>query len=127
MADLDNIDSIKLMVHTFYGKVRKDNLIGPIFEKVIEDRWPEHLEKLTRFWQTILLNEPMYFGRPFPPHMKLSIGAEHFEHWLSIFNANLDEHFSGPKTEEARLRAQSMAAMFTHKLNFLKNQPGGIQ
>ena len=52
-----HLDDIKILVDTFYDKARQDTLLGPIFEGVIEDRWPEHLEKMYRFWQTVLLGE----------------------------------------------------------------------
>jgi hemoglobin len=126
MQSLDNLDAIKLMVNTFYTNVRNDAMLGPIFEKIIQDRWQEHLEKMYRFWQTILLNEHSYFGSPFPPHAKLPIDAKHFERWLSIFNANIDKNFSGPKADEAKWRAERMAAMFTHKLDFLKKHPQNL-
>ena len=62
-----SLDDIKKLVDTFYGKVRNDALIGPIFNEKIQDRWPQHLEKMYTFWQTILLGEHTYFGSPFPP------------------------------------------------------------
>ena len=64
--DISNIEDIKLLVNTFYGKVQKDEFIGVIFNEKIGDRWPEHLEKMYRFWQTILLEEHTYSGSLFP-------------------------------------------------------------
>jgi truncated hemoglobin YjbI len=67
--DIENIDDIRLLVDSFYGTVREDDLIGPIFLGKITD-WPVHLEKMYRFWQTILLEEYTYNGAPFPPHAR---------------------------------------------------------
>lgn len=47
--DIKNLKDIKLLVDTFYGKVREDDKLKDIFNKVIQDQWPEHLEKLYRF------------------------------------------------------------------------------
>ncbi len=47
-------EEVSLLVRTFYGKVRKDDLLGPIFNGIIKD-WEEHLELLTDFWETQLL------------------------------------------------------------------------
>ncbi len=69
--EIITIDDIKVLVDSFYAKAKEDELLGPIFNGVIKDKWPEHLEKLYRFWQTILLEEQTYFGSPFVPHMKL--------------------------------------------------------
>ena len=114
--DLDTSTAISEMVHTFYTKVQKDELIGPIFNGVIEDRWPQHLEKMVGFWETILLNERKYFGSPFAKHAPLSIEKKHFERWLELFNANLALHFEGPLCEEAKKRAKQMALTFQYKL-----------
>lgn len=116
--DITNLEAIKTMVDNFYGKVREDQLIGPIFDDIIKDRWSEHLEKMYRFWQTILLDEYTYYGSPFPPHAKLPIEKQHFDRWLTLFYATVDEYFAGKKSEEAKWRASKMAEMFNYKINY---------
>jgi len=68
--DISSIEDIRRLVDTFYGRVRKDKFIGPIFIGAIGGRWPEHLDKMYRFWQTVLLEEHRYYGSPFPPHAR---------------------------------------------------------
>lgn len=121
--DISQLEDIKLMVDEFYGKVQKNPLIGPIFIGVIQNRWPEHLEKMYRFWQTILLDEHTYNGRPFPPHAQMPLGQEHFETWLMLFWQTVDDHFEGPVADEAKMRAQNMASMFFHKIDYIRNHP----
>lgn len=117
------INDIQQLVDAFYEKVREDELLGPIFNRVIEDRWPEHLEKMYRFWQTVLLNEHTYHGSPFPPHAHLPIEKKHFEHWLHLFYSTVNEHFTGEKATEALWRAEKMAQMFQFKIDYFKNNP----
>src|SRR5690606_11876971 len=99
--DIKDLTDIKRMVDEFYATVQNDNLIGPIFNAVIQNRWPEHLEKMYTFWQTILLETHTYQGRPFPPHAQLPIEKEHFDRWLQLFEAILNKLFLGPVAEEA--------------------------
>lgn len=120
MREIQNIEDIKLMVDSFYGKVRQDDLIGPIFNEKIQNRWPEHLEKMYTFWETVLLGKHTYYGSPFPPHAKLPIEKHHFERWLELFMKNLDENFIGKKAEEAFWRAEKMANMFNYKINYIR-------
>ena len=48
-------EDVSLLVNTFYGKIRQDELLGPIFNgHIAEEKWPEHLWKLTNFWETNL-------------------------------------------------------------------------
>lgn len=120
--DIENLDDIKNLVDTFYGKVRKDELIGPIFDERIQDRWPEHLNKMYAFWQTVLLGPHTYFGSPFPPHANLPVEAEHFERWLSLFAETIQDLFEGEVAKEAMWRANKMATMFQFKIDhFRKN------
>lgn len=119
--DISTIDDIKILVNNFYGKVREDEKLAAIFNNKIEDRWPEHLEKMYRFWQTVLLEEHTYYGSPFLPHAKLPVEKEHFNQWLELFFATVDEHFKGEKAERAKWQGQRMAEMFHSKIEYYKN------
>jgi hemoglobin len=121
VKEILSLQDIKLLVDTFYGKVRNNPLIGPIFNERIQDRWPIHLEKMYSFWQTVLLEEYTYNGRPFPPHATMPIGHEHFEQWLALFAETVDELFTGDKADEAKWRAGKMAELFESKLNYFRN------
>ena len=123
VIQLDDIDAIKELVNRFYGKVREDELLGPIFDKRIGNRWPKHLEKMYKFWQTVLLNEHTYYGSPFAPHARLPVDKEHFDRWLALFYETLDENFSGPQADEAKWRSAKMADMFRYKIEYYRNNP----
>lgn len=111
-----DIDDIKHLVDSFYAKVQQDELLADIFNNVIQDHWPKHLEKMYSFWQTVLLEEHTYYGAPFMPHANLPVNKQHFDRWLELFFETLDELFTGEKAEEARWRANKMAEMFQFKI-----------
>jgi len=116
--EITNIEDIRLLVDSFYSEVRKDSVLGDIFNNTIQDHWPEHMDKLYRFWETVLLGNHTYFGSPFVPHAKLPVGKNHFDRWIELFNNTIDQHFIGEKAEEAKWRANKMAEMFQHKLAY---------
>lgn len=118
--DIENIEDIKVLVDTFYGRVQENGFIGPIFNSKLEGRWPEHIEKMYAFWETILLEEYTYRGKPFPPHAQLPVEAEHFEAWKELFNATVDELYEGKRADEAKWRAERMAAMFLSKIQYFR-------
>ena len=119
--DIKNLTDIQLLVDTFYGKIREDQLLKDIFNNKIEDRWPEHLQKMYNFWQTVLLEEHTYYGSPFMPHAKLPVNLEHFERWLALFYATVDDLFEGEKAEQAKWQGQRMAEMFHAKIEYHKS------
>ena len=47
--DILTLEDIKILVDAFYEKVRQDELLAPIFNERIQDRWPQHLEKMYAF------------------------------------------------------------------------------
>jgi hemoglobin len=118
--DIATLDDIKLLVNTFYGNIRENELLGPIFNNILHDRWPAHLEKMYRFWQTVLLQESSYHGAPFPPHAKLPIEQRHFETWVRVWRNTIDSHFAGEKANEAKWRGDKMALLFLSKINYFK-------
>lgn len=121
--DIMNIADIRLLVDSFYGKVREDRLLKDIFNDRIRDRWPEHLEKMYRFWQTVLLEEHTYHGSPFLPHARLAVDSEHFSRWVKLFHDTVDEHFAGEKAIRAKWQGERMAEMFHHKITYYRNNP----
>ena len=119
--DILNIEDVKLLVNSFYDKIRTNELLGPIFNGIIQDRWPVHLEKMVRFWQTVLLEDHTYFGSPFVPHAKLPVTQQHFDVWLELWHSTINQHFSGAKADEAKWRGDKMAVMFLSKIEYYKN------
>lgn len=116
MPDIANNNDIKTMVDTFYLRVRQDQILGSIFDERIGDRWPDHLEKMYKFWGSMLLGDHSYHGHPFAPHATLPIEKDHFKMWLLLFNETVTELFSGPIAEQALFRAELMAEMFAKRL-----------
>lgn len=82
---------IRAVVHDFYASIRRDDLLGPIFNGAIApEQWPAHLSKLTDFWSGALLRTSRYAGRPLPPHLSIpGLGDEHFRRWLALFSATV--------------------------------------
>lgn len=81
---------IDRLVETFYGKVRDDALIGPIFAARVED-WAPHLAQMKLFWSSVALSTGVYQGRPMPKHLPLPIDAAHFDRWLDLFEVTTRE------------------------------------
>lgn len=111
------------MVNSFYEKVQIDPLIGPIFTDVADVDWASHLPKMYAFWESIILGNNAYDGHPFQPHLLVNqqhpLRVEHFERWLTLFSATLNEHFSGENAEQVRQRAMQIAMVWSQKLQYL--------
>jgi len=114
--DISSFEDIKLLVDRFYEAAREDSLIGPIFNKYLEGRWDEHLEKLFSFWDTVLLRQPGYYGDPVTTHFKLNLTEVHFNRWLDLWCATVDKYFEGEIAEKAKHRGKTMSLAFLGKI-----------
>ncbi|MET0245935.1 MAG: group III truncated hemoglobin [Sphingomonas sp.] len=85
-ADLERV------VHEFYSRVRRDAEIGPIFNDAIRD-WPEHLDKLSAFWSSVMFTSGRYKGRPMPAHIRHAgrITPHGFARWLALWRETSDD------------------------------------
>lgn len=84
-------EMIRRQVHTFYGRVRLDPVLGPVFNDAIAD-WDEHLAKLCDFWSSVLLMTGRFKGSPMAAHARRpDIGQSHFPLWLDLFERTAHE------------------------------------
>ena len=116
MKDITTLKDIEFLVDQFYSVVQQDTLIGPIFNDRLSGRWEMHHRKLYRFWHTVLLRRPDYFGNPVPIHFGMNIDEHHFERWLIIWNETIGANFEGIVAERAKFRGKKMADAFLSKI-----------
>jgi hemoglobin len=119
--DIETLKDIQHLVDAFYEKVRQDQFIGPIFNSRLEGKWEMHHRKLYRFWHTVLLRRPDYFGNPVPLHFNMELTWEHFENWLRIWSETIDGLFEGNIAERAKFRGKTMADAFYSKIKRKKS------
>ena len=115
--DIESEEDIKQLVDHFYTKIRKDELLAPVFSAIIKDNWDNHLHIMCNFWSTILLYSKKYTSDPMYKHMAMPVEKKHFDRWLQLFEVSVDELFSGEKAEEAKKRANNIARVMQSMKN----------
>ncbi|MDX2484716.1 MAG: group III truncated hemoglobin [Pseudodonghicola sp.] len=96
------------LVHRFYGKARKDAVLGPIFAARITD-WAPHLERMVAFWSSVALMTGRYHGAPVPAHVGLPVGWREFERWLELFRETAAETCTPEGARHVVERAERIA------------------
>lgn len=82
-------EQIARVVQTFYGAVRRHEVLGPVFAGHVTD-WPVHEEKIVAFWRNAILFDRSYDGSPMRAHMNAGdVRPDHFDDWLMLFDATL--------------------------------------
>ena len=54
-TDIQSRADIELLINTFYDKVKNDDVIGYIFNNVVNVNWEHHLPIMYNFWEFSLL------------------------------------------------------------------------
>lgn len=116
MNTIKNRDDVRILIHTFYAKIRADELLGSIFNTAIpEEKWPEHLSRLTDFWETNLFGIAKFKGNPAKKHKEVdtalgyTIEQTHFGKWLHLWFTTIDELYEGELATKAKESARKMA------------------
>ncbi|MEM7307932.1 MAG: group III truncated hemoglobin [Planctomycetota bacterium] len=113
--DLGSPDEIRSLVETFYGRVRRDALLAPVFVEQAQVDWEEHIPKLTAFWCKLELGIPGFHGAPTQKHSALSsvvpFRAEQFERWVALFHDTVDREWRGPHADSIKARATQIASV----------------
>jgi hemoglobin len=110
VSDFERISepAIAALVARFYGKARRDPMIGPLFDRAVED-WDEHLSKLSDFWSSVMLTTGRYHGNPMAAHLKHKIEPEFFDRWLGLWHETAGEVFDAEVAARFGIKAERIA------------------
>lgn len=126
MDTIEGIDDERLekLVERFYARVRADEALGPIFNDAIAD-WPEHLEKLTAFWSSVMLTSGRYKGQPVPAHRKHvdRITPALFDRWLGLWKMTTEEMMAPDAAAALQAKAGRIAESLQLALFFKLPSP----
>jgi hemoglobin len=121
MNDITSRADIEQLITVFYEKVKQDKTIGFIFNDVVKINWTVHIPVIVDFWESILLDNPVYTKNAMEVHFdinkKTPLLKEHFTSWIQLFTTTVDELFEGKTAALAKTRAKSIASVMQLKMN----------
>ena len=119
--DIESRADIDRFIRSFYEQVTLDETIGIIFTQVVKMDWDHHIPLIIDFWETILLDHPVYKNNAMEVHYQLNkifpLRKNHFDAWLLLFNTIIDDMYVGPVTKLAKKRAAGIAGLMQYKMN----------
>ena len=117
LKDVESRVDIDRLMHVFYERALGDSVIGYIFTDVAKLDLEHHLPIIGDFWESLLFGTPAYQKHGRNPmlvhqdlHSKSQLTREHFERWLQIFTATVDDLFAGENADHLKARAGAIAA-----------------
>ena len=110
--------SIEHLVGAFYGKIRQDPELGPVFIAAIGQRWDAHLARMCGFWMSAMRISTGYRGDMLAAHRRLNLSPALFARWLALFDETLaacfDEAPAAALRDRARKTAFNLQAALSH-------------
>lgn len=112
-------ERIVAVVDEFYQRARRDDRLGPVFEKHVED-WGTHLGRMNDFWSAALLRTGRYSGRPLEKHREVGeIRLEHFDRWVELFEETVRDLCPPDQAEAFLVRAHKMRSAMSRALGLI--------
>ncbi len=107
-------DAIQRLLALFYGRVRHDPQLGPVFARAVgttDADWAPHLARIAGFWSSVMLRSGRYHGDPFSVHLRLpDLQPAMFDRWLALFCETCAELFDPDMADAFRERAERIAS-----------------
>ncbi|RFM26249.1 group III truncated hemoglobin [Deminuibacter soli] len=118
--DIETRADIHRIVTEFYQKMLADERVAFLFTDVARIDVPEHVEKVTGFWNDVLFAAGDYHGNPMQVHWLLNgqspLQHTHFDLWLQYFTQTIAALFEGDNAARMQQRALSIATMMRVKM-----------
>ena len=112
-ADLTDRDDVEALLRRFYGRVLDDDTLAEPFTEVRARGLDSHLPVMCDFWETVLFRAGRYRGSALNAHRhvhgQVPLSGRHFVRWLTTWNNTVDEMYSGPIAEHAKVQAARIA------------------
>jgi hemoglobin len=119
-ADIASDEDIARLVSDFYARAFRDDLLGPVFVDVAGMDLAAHLPVMCEFWRTVLFHTGGYRRNALQPHLRLDarahLNSAHFDRWLALWSATVDERHAGPKAELAKVQATRIAGAISRRI-----------
>jgi hemoglobin len=123
--DISSRKDIELLVNSFYKLATKDKIIGVFFTEVVQMQWEKHIPVICDFWDSILFHTATFRGNPMIRHIELhkkkNLEDIHFDRWVELFFATVDELFEGKKVGLLKEKTISMKLLMQYKIKLSEN------
>lgn len=120
LPDISGRNDLIVVVDDFYGRIRADARLGPIFTDVAAVDWTTHIPKIVDFWEKALFRTGNYRGNPLRAHIdlndKVQLGRPLFDRWLELFEATVDDHFAGDRAGHLKRIAADIAGVMHSRI-----------
>jgi len=119
-TDLASRADVDALLWRFYGQALDDKLLAEPFAEVRAKGLSSHIPVMCDFWETVLFRAGLYQRSALQVHRevheRVPLSARHFERWLTLWIATVDQMYQGPVADRAKLQATRIAGAMHRRL-----------
>ncbi|OBK14375.1 group III truncated hemoglobin [Mycobacterium asiaticum] len=112
-ADLVGRADVEALLQRFYSQALHDEILYAPFAELRANGLTDHLPRMCDFWETVLFRAGKYQGSALAVHrdihLRTPLSARHFVRWLTLWRDTVDEMYTGPAAERAKVQAGRIA------------------
>lgn len=112
-ADLAVRTDVEALLRRFYSRVMGDDVLAEPFAELRTKGLESHIPVMADFWETALFRAGLYRGSALHVHryvhQRTPLNGSHFVRWLTVWNDTVDEMFTGPIAERAKIQGARIA------------------
>lgn len=112
-ADLIDRADVEALLRRFYGRALDDGVLAEPFAELRAHGLETHVPTMCDFWETVLFHAGLYRGSALQAHRDIHrrapLSDRHFRRWLSLWHNTVDEMYSGPAADRAKVQAGRIA------------------
>ena len=120
LPDIETRNDIEKLMRAFYARVQQSPVIGYIFTEIAHTNWDHHIPLIVDFWESILLDRPVYSRNAmdihYLLHQKEPFRKEFFEEWIMLFETTVNELYTGQRASLAIKRARGILALMEYRM-----------
>ena len=113
--DITTRVDLEWLIETFYSRVFADEQIGLFFSLVAHVTPQTHFPLMVDFWELALFVRNRHRAAVTEKYAELplkhALEPHHAKRWIVLFCLTVEDLFSGPTAEAAKVRARSLATM----------------
>jgi hemoglobin len=116
------------LVPAFYARVRRDEILGPVFNGAVDD-WNAHHSTLVDFWSSVTRASGRYKGNPMGAHLKHAgrITEDMFDRWLGLWCEVTSELLPSGSASQIQQKARNIADSLKMALFYRPDQVSGVR
>ena len=113
---IESSEDVKVLIDCFFERALKDELLSPIFHARAKEI-PDLKVRICLYWNQLVFKDTDDVSLPILQHVDLGLSYRHFVQWITLFQATIDDLYTGANAQRLHLLARTMSEELQRKMH----------